>query len=97
MTSHPQGAGSQEPELPWDATESHENLTAKLTYMARVANYFKDHPGQWIDGRILATIGGAYAWRTRVSECRMRLGMAIENRERKVDGYTLSEYRYIPN
>lgn len=75
------------PKLPWDMPDT------KLTYCARVAAYFKAHPGQWVDGRVLATIGGAYAWRTRVSECRTQLGMVVKNRERKVDGYTVSEYR----
>ncbi len=76
------------PQLPWDVPDT------KVTYCARVAAYFKAHSGQWVDGRVLATIGGAYAWRTRVSECRTQLGMVVLNRERKVDGYTVSEYRY---
>ena len=70
-----------------------------MKYRDAVAAYFKAHPGEWIDGLELARIGGAYAWRTRVSECRRELGMNIPkprlrrmpNSQRKV-----SEYRYLP-
>jgi hypothetical protein len=66
----------------------------------RLADYFKRHEGAWIDGRELGTIAGAYAWRTRLSDCRVQLGMDIANRCRLVrreDGssYKLSEYRYV--
>lgn len=33
---------------------------------------------------MLEPIGGKYAWRTRVSECRRNLDMTIENRQRHV-------------
>lgn len=70
--------------------------SARVTYRDRVAEFFKASPGRWIDGRQLEAIGGAYAWRTRVSECRVELGMVIENRLRKVQGLTVSEYCYVP-
>jgi hypothetical protein len=44
----------------------------------------------------LAELGGQYAWRSRVSDCRLTLGMTIENRQRKVGKRTISEYRYRP-
>lgn len=64
-----------------------------------VAAYFKSRPGVWVDGRELATVGGSYAWRSRISNCRTELGMEIQNRQRRVkaaDGsrFTISEYRY---
>jgi hypothetical protein len=63
----------------------------------RVVAYFRAHPGEWIDGRVLATVGGAYAWRSRVSDAR-RQGLDIENRTRRVrnglTSWTVSEYRY---
>lgn len=67
----------------------------------RVAAYFTARPGCWIDGVTLESIGGRYAWRTRVSDCRTELGMVIENRQRRqtdAEGrrWTLSEYRYVP-
>jgi hypothetical protein len=70
-------------------------------FIQRVADHFKNNPGQWIDGRDLEVVGGRYAWRSRVSDCRTRLGMIIENRQRHVKGqdgtrYTISEYRYRP-
>ncbi len=68
-----------------------------LTYRDAVAAYFKAHPGQWIDGLELARIGGAYAWRTRVSDCRAA-GLDIENEVRRVPNSQrkISLYRYRP-
>jgi hypothetical protein len=65
-----------------------------MSLTERVAELFKAKPGVWIDGRTLAQHGGAYAWRSRVSDCRKR-GLAIENRQRKVDGYVVSEYKLV--
>ena len=67
-----------------------------LSMVARLAEYLTERPNQWIDGRELAQIAGAYAWRSRVSDARRKFAMVIENRERKVNGYTVSEYRYLP-
>lgn len=71
----------------------------KPAFTQIVAAYFKSRPGVWVDGRELSTVGGAYAWRSRISDCRRELGMAIENRQRRIqtaDGsrITVSEYRY---
>lgn len=66
------------------------------TYRDRMADYFKGNAGQWIDGLVLQEIGGRYAWRSRVSDCRTDLGMVIENRLRKVGERTVSEYCYRP-
>ena len=67
------------------------------TFRDATANLFRTHPHQWIDGTRISYFGGTYAWRTRISECRQQLGMAITNRQRKrPDGSTLSEYRYEP-
>ena len=69
-----------------------------MTYRDTVAAYFKAHPGQWIDGLELARVGGAYAWRTRVSECHTQLGMDIENEVRHMPNSRrkVSLYRYVP-
>ena len=66
----------------------------------RLEAHFKAHEGMWIDARNLLPIAGTFAWRTRVSECRRELGMAIENRqwrETLPDGRTItvSQYCYI--
>lgn len=69
----------------------------KLSYRDRLAAHLRARPAQWIDGLELATIAGAYGWRTRLSECRTQLGMTVENRERKLPGGIVkSEYRYVP-
>ena len=72
-----------------------------MTLVEKVAEYFKAHPGEWIDGKVIATVGGGYAWRTRLSESRIRYGLKIENRVRRIEGadgesYCVSEYRYTP-
>ena len=72
------------------------DVPAKPNYRARVATYFAQRPRRWINGLALAGVGGVYAWRTRVSECRVQLGMQIDNRIRPVDGARVSEYRYTP-
>jgi hypothetical protein len=66
------------------------------TFRDRVEDYFRTRPSQWIDGLAIAQVGGAYAWRSRVSDCRA-LGMTIENRQRKVGELTVSEYRFVPH
>lgn len=71
-------------------------MTATLT--SRLADYFRAHEGEWIDGRDLEGVGGAYAWRSRVSDCRRQFGMVIDNRQRRIatntGHYSISEYRY---
>ena len=71
------------------------------SFRDRVAAYLQARPGQWVDGLALQAIGGSYAWRTRLSECRTQLGMRIENQIRWLEasegrGYRVSEYRYVP-
>jgi hypothetical protein len=67
-----------------------------IAYRHKVAGLFRASPGAWIDGLTVASRGGAYAWRTRVSDCRVQLGMVIENRVRTLpDGSKASEYRYM--
>lgn len=51
-----------------------------LSLRDAIAQYFRDHPHEWIDGMVLEGIGGRYAWRSRVSDARLELGMTIENR-----------------
>jgi hypothetical protein len=64
-----------------------------------LAAHFSARPGQWIDGRELGQIAGAYAWRSRVSDLRHQpYNLTIENRQRKEQTilgelYTVSEYR----
>ena len=52
------------PMLPWDESESHQSVNAKM------AEYFKARAGRWIPGPELMQIGGYGGWRTRISELR---------------------------
>lgn len=70
-------------------------LDAPLSYRDRVACYLKARPCEWIDLIELMRVGGFYAARTRVSDCRTQLGMVIENRLRKDGRRTVSEYRFV--
>ena len=69
-------------------------MSESLAFRDRVAECFRRREGEWVNGLELAQIGGAYAWRTRVSECRTQLGMDIVNRQRKRGRETVSEYRF---
>lgn len=60
--------------------------------------FFRSKPNVWIDGMQLSKVAGSYAWRSRVSDMRLR-GMTIENRQRRMTNaqgkrWTLSEYRF---
>ena len=73
------------------------SMAPKTRMVEKLASHFRSRPHEWIDGRELQRVGGEYAWRTRVSDCRRQLGMTIDNRQRKVKGKSISEYRYIPD
>jgi hypothetical protein len=85
---------------PFDPSQAFGESSVKgdspSAFRDKVALFFKESPDSWIDGRILSRIGGTYAWRTRVSECRLQLGMNIRNRQRREKGHTISEYCYLP-
>lgn len=75
---------------------------ARETFANKIALYFAVRPGEWINADRLARVGGKYAWRTRVSDCRLHHGMRIDNRQRRERfertglGFVISEYRYLP-
>jgi hypothetical protein len=75
------------------------------SFTDRLEVFFRDRPDMWIRADALMAVGGKCAWRTRVSEVRLRLQAAqlgtVENRVRRIhkpDGkhYSVSEYRYRP-
>ena len=62
----------------------------------QLAAFFKAHPMVWVDGMQLV-FAGSYAWRSRLAELRFPPhGMTIENRQRTVGRYRVSEYCYVP-
>lgn len=63
------------------------------TYTDRVAQLLLSRPGEWIDGLEIAKCGGAYAWRSRLSDVRRKFGLTIENQQRRVGRKVISEYR----
>ena len=71
--------------------------SGRKTLAAELAEFFKRHPGEWIEGVALGEVAGRYAWRTRVSDVRLYHGMNIVNRQRRLaTGAVVSEYSYIP-
>ena len=66
------------------------------TFRDRLAAYLLQRPGIYIDGLELANVGGAYAFRTRISELRTQLGLDVRNRQRRVGKRVISEYAYFP-
>ncbi len=72
----------------------------RQSFTDRVAALFKSRPDTWIDAIELERVGGRFAWRSRVSDCRLRYGMTIENKQQKrVDTtgriWTTSLYRWV--
>jgi hypothetical protein len=71
------------------------------TLAARVAALFIARPGEWIDGRVIAQVGGQYAWRTRIADVRREpFNLAIRNRQRRVktatgENFIVSEYMHV--
>ena len=65
----------------------------------QLADFFRARPNEWIDGKVLASLAGGYAWRTRVSDVRRPPhSLTIENRQRRIrtatgSTYIVSEYR----
>jgi hypothetical protein len=80
---------------PWWDLAGRQETIMRRTYQEAVAHYLEAHRARWVDGLTLARVGGAYAWRTRVSECRQHRGMRITQRTRRLrSGRLVSEYRY---
>lgn len=72
-------------------------LNGRPSFMHRVAAYLQARPNTWIDGMVIAQIGGCYASRTRISECRRKLHMTIENKVITLpDKSKRSLYRFVP-
>ena len=69
---------------------------AKVTLTDRLAAHFRVRAGEWINARDLLNVAGFAGWRTRVSNLRYPpYNMMIVNRSRTVNGYRVSEYRYV--
>lgn len=78
-------------------------LRAKpVTLTAKLAAFFRERPGVWHDGRVIAGVAGYAGFRGRISDIRRPpFNMRVENRTRRPRGrdgirFTVSEYRYIP-
>ena len=86
---------------PNDARRERARRASAPTFVDDLDAFFRARLGQWVDGQSLSRVAGIYAWRTRVSDVRLRFkaeGGDIVNRLRHVeteDGstVTVSEYR----
>lgn len=66
------------------------------SFVDRVASLFRSQPNVWLDGLEIAKVGGCYAYRTRISDCRRQRGMNIENRLVRRGRVVSSQYRFVP-
>lgn len=95
---HPRpGQGSLQPNLfAGHVTSESDPSDCSHSLCARLDAFFRARPGDWIDGRELAMVAGAYAWRSRVSELRRPpYNRTIQNRQRRYEHVTVSEYRLV--
>jgi hypothetical protein len=70
------------------ARPSHAHRLTEAT-----AQFFRTNPNLWLNARKFLPVGGTEAWRSRISDCRTKLGMDVENRQKVVGGIRVSEYR----
>jgi hypothetical protein len=87
-----------QPSLTFSAPAPLRDLLSGSSFCAALARVFIARRGEWIDGRELSSVGGFYAYRTRISELRRQpWHLSIDNRVRTVeqDGrmFKISEYR----
>ena len=83
-------------------------MSDRQSFTQAVYDYLTARPGEWVSTNTLREIGGRDAWRTRLSEARVRLRREagdwthdpIQNKQvkRKVDGreWTDSYYKFVP-
>ena len=72
-------------------------MSKHLAFREAVAQVFRAQPNRWLSAYQLMQVGGALAFRTRVSECRTQLGMDVINKvERDANGVAQSFYMYRP-
>ena len=66
-----------------------------MTTLQRTADLFRQRRRTWIPAPALVKAGGLLAWRSRISDLRLLLGMRIENRQQRTKGgKVISFYRY---
>jgi hypothetical protein len=58
-----------------------------------VEAYFRAHPNTWLSMADLSKVGGLGGFRTRISDCRIKRGMHIENNRKNG---ARSAYRFLP-
>ena len=74
-------------------------LARRESHTAKVYALFVAHPREWLNATVFMEVGGAFAWRTRISNARKLLerdGGVVENRQYRVGEQIVSEYRYLP-
>lgn len=107
MTPAPQSFQWEPPQAPRPSSSrigpTRKELDERKARRDIVARYFRSRPDEWIGRETLIANGSGSAPQTRVSECKLQLGMVIDSRQtRYVDADGIShrgfqEYRYVPN
>jgi len=81
-------------------TEMAQEQTRRKRSCGKVLAFLRAHPQQWIPAQDFMALGGAMAWRTRLSDARKVIeaeGGQLQNRQQRLHGAVLSEYRYLPS
>src|SRR5690348_4960572 len=77
-----------------------DEIARRQSNVQKLREFFVARPGEWIPAADLE-VAGRQAWRTRVSELRVKLERdghgTIENRIAKTATATASFYRYLPH
>ena len=74
-----------------------DELQRRLSNVDKVEALFRSRVGEWIDAHDFEGPGGSFAWRTRISDCRVKRHMHIENREQRNERNEVvgSWYRFL--
>ena len=72
-------------------------LQRRQSNVDKVEALFRSRVGEWIDAHDLQKAGGSFAFRTRISDCRLKRAMHIENREQRNERNEVigSWYRFL--
>lgn len=69
-----------------------DELHRREVFVSALEAFFRARPATWIRWEEIAAIAGSCAWRTRLSDLRLKRGMTIEWNK----SVRASAYRYLP-
>ena len=72
-------------------------IQRRLSNVDKVEALFRSRVNEWINAHDFEGPGGSFAWRTRISDCRLKRKMYIENKEQRNERNEVvgSWYRFL--